>query len=74
MVACHWTETAVEFGIPLSDCAAVFRIALLISLHEEGTRKGCPKIVYFTSLVGITLSGLNTKVKMTMMIPLTFST
>ena len=43
MVALHWNEAAVEFGSPLGDWAALFRIALPTSWHEEGARKGALK-------------------------------
>lgn len=42
-------EAAVEFGSPLSDQAALFRIALLASQHEDGARKGALKIACFTT-------------------------
>jgi hypothetical protein len=47
MVVFYLNETGVEFGSPLSDWAALFRISLLTSQHEEGARKGAINIVCF---------------------------
>lgn len=43
VVAFHRKEAAVEFGSPLSDRAALFRITLLSPVAWGGGWKRCPK-------------------------------
>ena len=44
------SRAAEKFGSPLSDQAALFKITLLVSLLEDGARKGAPKIACFTHI------------------------
>ena len=50
------SRTAAKSGSLLSDQAALYRIALLASLHEDGARKGAPKIAC-SSLLGQQTAG-----------------
>ncbi len=48
MVVFRQTKAVADFGSPLGNRAALFRKALLASMHEEGARKGAPNIACLT--------------------------